>query len=122
MAAERLSMRKIKEVLRLHAAGQSHRAIARSVMVARSTVKEYLQRAAAAGLSWPVRDDLSDTALEALLFPVAPTPVGGRPLPEWRRIYDEMKAKSRTGVTLQLLWLEYKEGNPDGLQYSHFCE
>src|SRR5688572_1694431 len=68
MAAERLSMRKIKEVLRLDAAGQSHRAIARSVMVARSTVKEYLQRAATAGLSWPVPNDLSDTALEALLF------------------------------------------------------
>jgi DNA-binding NarL/FixJ family response regulator len=50
MAAERLSMRKAKEVLRLKAAGQSNRAIARSLRIARSTVAEYLSRAEAAGL------------------------------------------------------------------------
>jgi transposase len=122
MAAERLSMRKIKEVLRLQAAGQSQRAIAHSVAVARSTVKEYLQRAAAAGLVWPLPEDMTDSALDARLFPVLTAPVGPRPLPEWDVIYAEMKAKRRTGVTLQLLWLEYKQAHPDGLQYSQFCE
>ncbi|MGQ0560359.1 MAG: IS21 family transposase [Gemmatimonadota bacterium] len=122
MAAERLSMRKIKEVLRLQAADQSQRTIAHSVGIARSTVKEYLQRAAAAGIAWPLPDDVTDSALEARLFPAAISFVGPRPLPEFRVIHDELKAKRRTGVTLQLLWLEYKEANPDGLQYSQFCE
>lgn len=121
MAAERLSMRKIKEVLRLRAAGQSHRTIAKSTGIARSTVREYVDRAAAAGLSWPLPEQLTDSALEDLLFKTAATP-GIRPLPEWRKVFDEMKTRRSTGVTLQLLWLEYKEANPDGLQYSQFCE
>lgn len=114
MAAERLSMRKIKEVLRLHAAGQSQRAIAHSVAIARSTVKEYLQRAAAAGVVWPVPADMTESALEARLFPAPISFAGPRPLPDYRVIYDELKDKRRNGVTLQLLWLEYKETNPDG--------
>lgn len=122
MAAERLSMRKIKEVLRLQAAGHSQRAIATSTGIARSTVSEYLERAAAAGLSWPLPDALTDTELEDLLFKTPAPAVDRRPLPDWKSVYDEMKAKRRTGVTLQLLWLEYKEANPDGLQYSQFCE
>jgi transposase len=115
-------MRKIKEVLRLAAAGQSHRVIARSVRIARSTVREYLQRAARAGLSWPLPEDLTETALEALLFPPPAPSSQVRPLPEWSGVHEEMKAKRRTGVTLQLLWLEYKEAHKDGLQYSQFCE
>lgn len=122
MAAERLSMRKIKEVLRLKAAGHSGRAISKSTGIARSTVGEYLERAAAAGVTWPLPDHFTDSALEDLLFPATAPGVLVRPLPEWKGIYDEMKAKRRTGVTLQLLWLEYKEANPDGLQYSQFCE
>jgi transposase len=122
MAAERLSMRKIKEVLRLQAAGQTQRAIARSVVIGRSTVKEYLQRAAAAGVRWPLPDEVTESALEALLFPPTPPSSQARPLPEWADIYAEMKTKRRTGVTLQLLWLEYKQSNPDGVQYSQFCE
>jgi transposase len=122
MAAERLSMRKIKEVLRLQAAGQSQRVIARSVGVARSTVKEYLQRAEAAGLSWPLPEELSESALEVRLFPPPPESAVCRPLPDWPTIQEELKAGRRKGVTLQLLWLEYKEANPDGLQYSHFCD
>lgn len=122
MAAERLSMRKIKEVLRLQAAGHSQRAISHSTGIARSTVGEYLNRAANAGLRWPLPDHLTDSALQDLLFKFTATPGLIRPLPDWKGIYDEMKKKRRTGVTLQLLWLEYKEANPDGLQYSQFCE
>ena len=43
-------------------------------------------------------------------------------MPDWAEVHREMKARKRTSVTLQLLWVEYKEANPDGLQYSQFCE
>ena len=77
MAAERLSMRKIKEVLRLAAAGQSNRAIARSLRIAHSTVQEYRARARArgAGLEWPLSAEWTDAELEVRL------PPGSRP---WR--------------------------------------
>lgn len=122
MAAERLSMRKIKEVLRLQAAGHSKRAIGRSLAIGHSTVREYQHRAAAAGLVWPQAAELTESELEARLFPVAPPSNVMRPLPDWAQLHRELIAKRRTGVTLQLLWIEYKESNPDGLQYSQFCE
>ncbi len=122
MAAERLSMRKIKEVLRLQAAGHSKRAIARSLAIGHSTVREYQHRAAAAGLVWPDAAVIADSELEARLFPVpAPSNVV-RPLPDWADVHHDLKAKRRTGVTLQLLWIEYKESCPGGLQYSQFCD
>lgn len=119
MAAERLSMRKIREVLRLHAQGWARRQIARSVGVAHSTIREYLRRAEAAGLSWPLPPDLTDSELEARLFPPPKPSTVLRPLPVWSEVYQELRKK---GVTLQLVWLEYKEQYPDGLQYSQFCE
>jgi transposase len=122
MAAERLSMRKTKEVLRLKAAGQSKRAIARSLRIARSTVAEYLSRAEAAGLSWPLPPEWTDAELEARLFPLPKPSNVARPLPDWSEIHREMKGRKRTGVTLQLLWVEYKDAQPEGLQYSQFCE
>jgi transposase len=122
MAAERLSMRKIKEVLRLRSAGHSKRAVGQSLAIAHSTVREYEQRAAAAGLAWPAAAELSDAELEARLFPPLPPSNQGRPLPDWVEIHRELKARRQTAVTLQLLWLEYKETHPTGLQYSQFCE
>ncbi|MGQ0816294.1 MAG: hypothetical protein ACT4O1_17840, partial [Gemmatimonadota bacterium] len=65
---------------------------------------KYLRRAAAAGLAWPSPDDVTDSALEARLFPPPISFVGPRPLPDRRVIHDEMKAKRRSGVMLQLLW------------------
>ena len=122
MAAERLSMRKIKEVLRLAAAGRSNRTIARGLGIAHSTVREYRGRAQAAGLGWPLEPELSDSELERRLFPLPRPSNIRRPLPDWNAVHEEMKARRRTGVTLQLLWLEYKERHPDGLQYSQFCD
>jgi transposase len=122
MAAERLSMRKTREVLRLKAAGQTDRAIALSLVIARSTVSEYLRRAEAAGIGWPLPAELTDAELEARLFPPRPPSSVPRPLPDWSEVHREMKERKRTGVTLQLLWLEYKEREPEGLQYSQFCE
>ena len=122
MAAERLSMRKITEVLRLEAAGYSNRSIGRSVGGSHSTVREYRARAQAAGLTWPLSPEWTEAELERRLFP-PPVPSNvARPLPDWSVVHEELKARRRTHVTLQLLWVEYKEAHPDGLQYSRFCE
>ena len=121
MAGERLPMRKLREVIRLRLqAGQSGRAIARSCAISPSTVGEYLGRIALAGLSWPLRPELDDDAvLERLLFPDEHRPVSNRPEPDWGWIHTELQ---RRHVTKMLLWHEYKEGQPGGLQYSQFCD
>lgn len=120
MPRERLSMRKIREVLRLKAEGLSQRAIARSCGIARSTVGEYLRRAAEAGLSWPLPQELDEDELNRLLFP-KPSGSGKRelPLPDWKQVHRELRHK---GVTLRLLWLEYRQAHPEGYGYSRFCE
>jgi len=120
MPRERIPMRKITEVLRLKwSAGLGHRAIARSCGVAKSTVDEYVQRATAAGLGWPLPPELDDAALEQLLYPPTVTPeISSRPLPDWSVLHGEL---IRRDVNLMLLWHEYKETHPDGYQYSQFC-
>ncbi|MGH9124317.1 MAG: IS21 family transposase [Acidimicrobiales bacterium] len=113
-------MRKISEVLRLRAEGLSTRAIAASVGAGRSTVFEYLARAEEAGIAWPLPEGVDDAALEARLFP-PPEAVAAstRPVPEWRQVHREMKARKH--VTLRLLWLEWRQDQPDGWGYSQFC-
>ena len=120
MAAERLSMRTIKEVLRLKWEKKySNQQIAQSCNIARSTIRGYLERAQRAGLSWPLAPELDDSSLEALVFPAAPTAgPEKRGLPEMEYLRKELHRK---GVTLYLLWLEYRAANPDGYQYSQFC-
>jgi len=121
MPAERLSMRKIKEILRLKwSCGLSNRKIAQSCAISRSAVAEYLMRASAAGLVWPLPAEWDDAKLEELLFPAA-TGVSReqRPVPDWAELHQEYKRK---GVTLSLLWQEYKAQHPNGYQYSQFCE
>ena len=123
MPAERLSMRKIKEVLRLKfELGLANRQVARSCSVNHSTVADYLSRAKAAGLDcWPLPADLDESGLEARLFPARPaTPAPTRAAPDWAAIHDELRSQKH--VTLQLLWQEYKQSNPEGYQYSRFCE
>src|SRR3712207_1810732 len=122
MPAERVSMRRVREILRLkYEAGASDRAIARSVGVARSTARLCLDRAAAAGLSWPLPEGLTDGALEALLFAGAGAMAGQRRKaePDWVEVHRELR---RPGVTLMLLWEEYRAANPGGYQYSRWCE
>lgn len=120
MPAERLSMRKIHEVLRLHAAGHSQPQIARSCGIGRSTVGEYLQRARRAGLGWPLPEGAAADELERRLFP--PRPSAGpadRGIPDWATVHQELR---RPGVTLWLLWEEYKATHPQGYQYTWFCQ
>lgn len=121
MPNKRLSMRKIHEVLRLnYEARLSRRAIARCLNISDSTVRLYLERAQAAGLTWPLDQELDQAPLEALLFPPPPRPLEGRPRPNWAEVHQERKRSK--SVTLRLLWLEYKQQHPDGFQYSWFCE
>jgi transposase len=85
----------------------------------RTTVREYVQRAEAAGLSWPLPEGLSDGELETRLFPPAPSVEGPRALPDWAAIHRE---RQRPGVTLLLLWEEYRTSHPAGYGYSRFCD
>jgi transposase len=121
MPHERLSMRKIREVLRLRwEQGLSHRQIMASCKIGLGTVGEYLRRASAAGLTWPLPAGLTDDELELRLFPppeVLSPPE--RPLPDWAEVHQELRKK---GVTLLLLWQEYQAGNPTAFRYSRFCE
>ena len=121
MARERLSMRKINEVLRLRfELKRSHRQIASSIGAASSTVAEYLRRFSEAGLTWPLSALLSEAELEAKLFPPAPSePVSERAEPDWAALHAQMR---RPGVTLMLLWQEYRASHPQGFAYSWFCE
>jgi transposase len=120
MPAERLTMRKTKEVFRLKFDCQlSNRKIAESCLIARSTVAEYLFRFQQAALSWPLPEAMDDARLEELLFPPTVLPPSiERPLPDWLYIHSELRRK---GVTLSLLWQEYKAQHPTGYQYSQFC-
>src|SRR5712691_3317772 len=121
MAATRLLMRRLRDVLRLKFdTGLSHRAIAQACTVGLGTVTTYLQRAAAAGLAWPLPADLDDATLEArvLARPAVP-PARDRVVPDWSQLHQELK---KPGVTLSLLWLEYRGAHPSGYAYSQFCE
>ncbi|MGB4912058.1 MAG: IS21 family transposase [Candidatus Dechloromonas phosphoritropha] len=120
MANSRLSMRKIFEVLRLSVAdGRSHREIARAVDSSPTTVGEILRRAKLAGLSYPLPAGVSEAGIEALLYPPSAPSATRRPEPDWAGVQRELRRK---GVTLDLLWQEYKSEHPDGYQYSSFCD
>jgi transposase len=111
-------MRKVREILRLAHEGLPLRQIGVAVGVPFTTAGDHLRRAQRAGLSWPLPEGLDDTALEALLFPTGPAPEPHRPVPDWNHVHRELR---RPGVTLMLLWHEYREDHPDGYSYSQFC-
>jgi transposase len=114
-------MRKILEILRLHFNCKlSNREIATSCSVSRSTVSDYIHRTQAAGLGWPLPDGCDEERLETLLFPsYSGRPKTTAPVPDFPELCEKLKQK---GMTLALLWERYKQDNPDGFQYSHFCE
>jgi transposase len=121
MPGTKISMRKVREVLRLkHALGMSERLIAEAVGVGKTAVGEYLRRARVLGLAWPLPDGMDDAELERRLF----TPAGfhdgpTKPLPDCAKLHEELK---RRGVTLMLLWEEYRAEHADGYGYSRFCD
>ena len=122
MPTERLSMRHIREVLRLHySVGMSQRAVARSLNLAQGTVSKYLNRTRRAGLTWPLPPELDDDVrLENRLYP-PPSDVRSeqRPRPDWAVVHRELR---RPGVTLMLLWEEYCDTTSDSFSYAWFCE
>src|SRR5262252_5930012 len=121
MPAGRVSMRQVREILRLCSVGVSKHEIARRTGLAPSTVRESVKRFAEAGLAWPLPDDLTDAILEAKLYKNAGTKQGHRRQaePDWAVIQRELKRKH---VTLSILWDEYIEQHPDGYRYSRFCD
>lgn len=134
MAKRRLCVRRIKEILRLrHELGKSYREIGEICRIGKTTAQEYLLRANAARLRWPLPAEMTEDDLERLLFSnrldisrtePANSAAGGNsgaersPIP-FQYIFEELK---RPNVTLALLWEEYKQENPDGYQYSWFSE
>ena len=120
-AKRELSMRQLRTLLRLRHDGVSAREIGRRVGVARSTIQDSLKRAAAAGLAWPLADDVTDDVLEQRLFGRAGVATGQRRRiePDWAALAREPK---RPGVRMMILWEEYREINQDGYGYSRFCD
>jgi transposase len=120
-AKRKLTMRHLRHMRRLARDGISVRDIAERLGIARSTVQENLKRAEQAGLSWPLPGELTDEALEGRLFARAGVKQGQRrrPEPNWAQAIVELK---KPGVTLQILWEEYRAVHPDGYGYSRFCE
>ncbi|MGN7712643.1 IS21 family transposase [Agrobacterium radiobacter] len=120
-AKRRLTMRQLRQMLRLAGSGTSSREIAVVLGIARSTVQDNLRRAAEIGLTWPLPGDLTDDALENKLFVRNGVKQGTRRRTEpiWAELVVELK---KPGVTLQILWEEYRAANPDGYGYSRFCE
>lgn len=112
-------MRRVREVLRLSEAGRSQTEIAQSCRIARSTVRDYQRKAAAAGLTSETLEQMSDAELEEAF---------GKTRPGRARVHDELdyqylhRELTRKGVTLQLLWEEYLREHPNGYSYSRFCE
>jgi transposase len=124
MSNRRLSVRKIKEILRLKFdCGISEREIARSCHASRSTVADYLRRAAAARLAWLEASAMTEAQLEERLFSTEHVPSSvKRPPPDCEHIYNELRTYRKFNLTLSQLWLEYKAKHPDGYQYTQFCE
>ena len=121
MPAERVAMRQAREIIRLKFSSFSAHEIARRLGMARSTVREMLQGAESAGLSWPQAEGMSDAELEALFTPIAAASggIGVVAEPDWAAVHREMKRKH---VTLTILWDEYIASNPGGYSYSRFCD
>src|ERR1700684_2037393 len=117
MPTQRLSMRRIREVLRLRHQGLTERVIAQMLGVSNGVVHGYVRRARLAGLSWPLPEGMDDEGLELLLFPapMAASQSDRRPTPDWAYVEKELRRRS---VTRLLLWEEYRAANPGGFGYT----
>jgi transposase len=118
MPRPRAAMRKVREVLRLVLGeGLSRRRASAATGVPLTTIADCLARAAAARLPWPLPEGIDDAELERRLYPGQAASARQRMEPVWAEVHREMRRK---GVTLQLLWIEYKQRVPDGYQYTQF--
>lgn len=111
-------MEKLREIMRLNELGYNQSEIARSCVVARSTVQDYLRRAAAKGLSYEQLKDLSDSEAKVLLGKGK----GAKPAPAAQINYEQVHCElQRKGVTLALLWQEGLDQGTWQLSYGQFC-
>ena len=122
MPEPRLSMKKIKEVLRLRSLGLHQHQIARSCSIGQSTVHHYLKRAAVAGINWPLAAEIDEVELERRLFPLPLAPAERANLPPLDFVGLHRELTTHKHVTLQLLWEEYHQAHPEGYRYSWFCQ
>lgn len=112
-------MRKISEILRQRfELNNSYRDIARSLNISISTIFDHLARAKSAGITWPLPANMSEQELYNKIFLPAKLNTRNRVLPDWEKIYKELRKK---GVTLHLLWHEYRMQHTNGIGYSQFC-
>ncbi|NDV24954.1 IS21 family transposase [Desulfovibrio sp. JC022] len=111
-------MRKIKELLRLCFDHElSLNQAARACNLGRTTAQRYLKRFKASGLPWPLPGNIDDAALDSMLFALPPNEERRKPMPCWEKVHKEL---SRKGVTLKLLWEEYRQTTPEGFSYAQF--
>jgi transposase len=115
-------MRKSKEVLRLHfELGLRQREIARACSISQGAVHNYLKKAAAAGITWPLPEGWDEKRIEEALFGEQ-RPVDRsreRAVPDFPSLHEELQRHRH--LTLQLAWEEYRQTNPQGYHYSRFC-
>jgi transposase len=113
-------MRTVREILRLNFEhGLSQRAIGRACAVSPTTVGDYLERVRLSGTDWAAISALDDSSLKTLLHQDGKAPLSRKPVPDFELLRKEMRKK---GVTLQILWEEYRSIHPDGYGRSQFCE
>ena len=112
MSARPITVRKLKEVLRLkYQAKLTHRQIALSLNISASTVSYYANRAAQLGIqTWPLNELWTDNTLERAFLTTRPIhKTKHKPTPNWAVVYQELKQRGQKGVTLELLWQEYAQ-------------
>ena len=121
MPQQRMDIRMIKDILRLkYQGGLSHERIARSLSISKGVVAKYLGLAGAAGLDWQATAELDEASLERRLL--------GRSAAEDRLVETDFASVHielrRKGVTLMLLWQEYRAANVGRRTwaYTQFCE
>lgn len=122
MPTMRVSMRKIRDVLRLtHELRLSVRQVCEATGIGKTAVGEYVSRARVLGITWPVPPEIDDVELERRLFASTDSPAGEPvyAVPDWAKVHEELK---RRGVTLTILWEEHRAECANGHGYSRFCE
>jgi transposase len=121
MPTPRVLMSKIRRTLQLLAdSGLSTRQVAAALNISKTTVSEIAMYARDAGVDWPLASTLSDDELQARLYPPPRPRSTHRREPDYPALHQELK---RPGVTLQLLWEEYRaDAGDQAYRYSAFCE
>ena len=121
MPAARLTMKKIREILRLRfELGRTQREIAKSCNLSTSTVGGCLARCKREELSWPLPEEMSDSELERRVYRIDPCTESQRAVPDWQSVHNELRRRD-CHVSLFLLWEEYHKVHPDAYEYSWFC-